>query len=99
MARPTRFPGRGRPAAPLDDSPGNARLPLAGRPAVAENSLRCERWWACNQGTGRLDQPHFCARRSRLALSRGVAEWIFALSEGLVGYSAADYDQLARLRW
>ena len=21
--------------------------------AVAENSLRCERWWACNQGTGR----------------------------------------------
>jgi deoxycytidylate deaminase len=43
--------------------------------------------------------PHFCARCSRLALSLGVAEWIFALSEGLVGYSAADYDQLARLRW
>ena len=36
-----------------DDSPGNARVPLAGRRAVAENSLRCERWWACNQGTGR----------------------------------------------
>ena len=47
----------------------------------------------------RLDEPHFCARCSRLALSLGVAEWIFALSEGLVGYSAADYDQLARLRW
>jgi hypothetical protein len=28
-----------------------------------------------------------------------VAEWIFALSEGLVGYSSADYDQVARLRW
>jgi hypothetical protein len=30
----------------------------------------------------RLQQPHFCARCSRLALSLGVAEWIFALSEG-----------------
>ena len=47
----------------------------------------------------RLDEPHFCARCSRLALSLGVAEWIFALSEGLVGYSSADYDQIARLRW
>jgi deoxycytidylate deaminase len=47
----------------------------------------------------RLDEPHFCARCSRLALSMGVSEWIFALSEGLVGYAAADYDQIARLRW
>jgi hypothetical protein len=28
-----------------------------------------------------------------------VAEWIFALSEGLVGYAAADYDKIAQLRW
>jgi deoxycytidylate deaminase len=47
----------------------------------------------------RLQEPHFCARCSRLALSLGVAEWIFALSEGLMGYSAADYDMLAQLRW
>src|SRR5580698_3175179 len=47
----------------------------------------------------RLDEPHFCARCSRLALSLGVAEWIFGLSEGLVGYSSADYDQAAQLRW
>lgn len=47
----------------------------------------------------RMDKPHFCARCSRLALSLGVAEWIFALSEGLVGYSSADYDQIAQLRW
>ncbi|HJY72381.1 MAG TPA: hypothetical protein VJ347_11425 [Streptosporangiaceae bacterium] len=47
----------------------------------------------------RLDEPHFCARCSRLALSLGVAEWIFALSEGLVGYDAADYDKIAQLRW
>jgi deoxycytidylate deaminase len=47
----------------------------------------------------RLAQPHFCARCSRLALSLGVAEWIFALSEGLVGYSSADYDRIAQLRW
>ncbi len=47
----------------------------------------------------RLDQPHFCARCSRLALSLGVREWIFALSEGLVGYSSADYDRIAQLRW
>jgi deoxycytidylate deaminase len=47
----------------------------------------------------RLEEPHFCSRCSRLALSLGVAEWIFALSEGLVGYSSADYDELAQLRW
>jgi deoxycytidylate deaminase len=47
----------------------------------------------------RLQEPHFCARCSRLALSLGVAEWIFALSDGLVGYSAADYDEIAQLRW
>jgi len=47
----------------------------------------------------RLEQPHFCARCSRLALSLGVAEWIFALSEGLAGYSSADYDRVAQLRW
>ena len=49
--------------------------------------------------SGRLDEPHFCARCSRLALSLGVAEWIFALSEGLVAYSSADYDQVSTLRW
>ena len=47
----------------------------------------------------RLEEPHFCARCSRLALSLGVAEWIFALSDGLAGYSAADYDKIAQLRW
>ena len=47
----------------------------------------------------RRDEPHFCARCSRLALSLGIAEWIFALSEGLVGYSSADYDKIAQLRW
>jgi deoxycytidylate deaminase len=47
----------------------------------------------------RLEDPHFCARCSRLALSLGVGEWIFAVSEGLVGYSAADYDSIAQLRW
>ena len=47
----------------------------------------------------RLQEPHFCARCSRLALSLGVAEWIFALSEGLVGYSAVDYDKVAQLKW
>ena len=46
----------------------------------------------------RLEEPHFCARCSRLALSLGVAEWIFASSEGLVGYSAAAYDKIAQLR-
>jgi hypothetical protein len=47
----------------------------------------------------RLEDPHFCARCSRLALSLGLGEWIFALTDGLVGYSAADYDQIAQLRW
>lgn len=47
----------------------------------------------------RLDEPHFCARCSRLALSLGVQGWVFALSEGLVGYSAADYDRIAQLLW
>jgi len=47
----------------------------------------------------RLEDPHFCARCSRLALSLGVTDWIFALSDGLVGYSAADYDEIAKLRW
>jgi hypothetical protein len=28
-----------------------------------------------------------------------VAEWIFALSDGLVGYSATDYDTISQLRW
>jgi len=47
----------------------------------------------------RQAEPHFCARCSRLALSLGVAQWIFALSDGLVGYSSADYDTIAALRW
>jgi deoxycytidylate deaminase len=47
----------------------------------------------------RLAEPHFCARCSRLALSLGVAQWIFALSEGLVGYSAVDFDVIAQLSW
>jgi len=47
----------------------------------------------------RLQEPHFCARCSRLALSLGISEWIFALSEGLVGYSSVDYDRIAQLRW
>jgi hypothetical protein len=47
----------------------------------------------------RLEKPHFCPRCSRLALSLGVAEWIFTLSEGLVGYSAADYDAISQLGW
>ena len=47
----------------------------------------------------RLERPHFCPRCSRLALSLGVSEWIFALSEGLVGYSAADYDAISQLGW
>ncbi len=46
----------------------------------------------------RLQQPHFCARCSRLALSLGVAEWIFALPEGLAEFSSADYDRVAQLR-
>jgi hypothetical protein len=47
----------------------------------------------------RLEKPHFCPRCSRLALSLGIAEWIFTLSEGLVGYSAADYDATSQLGW
>jgi deoxycytidylate deaminase len=47
----------------------------------------------------RLDEPHYCPRCSRLAMSLGVAEWIFALSDGLVGYAATDYDRVAQLRW
>jgi deoxycytidylate deaminase len=47
----------------------------------------------------RLAEPHFCARCARLALSLGVAEWIFALSDGLAGYSSADYDRVAQFRW
>jgi deoxycytidylate deaminase len=50
-------------------------------------------------GSVRLDEPHFCARCARLALSLGVTEWIFALSDGLVGYTAADYDAIAQLQW
>ncbi len=47
----------------------------------------------------RPDEPHFCARCSRLALSLGVREWIFALSDGPVGCSSVDYDRIAQLRW
>ena len=47
----------------------------------------------------RLEEPHFCARCSRLALSLGIAEWIFALSDGLVAYSAVDYDNISSLLW
>jgi deoxycytidylate deaminase len=47
----------------------------------------------------RLKEPHFCSRCSRLALSLGVVEWIFALSDGLAGYSSADYDRIAQLAW
>lgn len=47
----------------------------------------------------RLQEPHFCARCSRLALSLGVARWVFALKDGLVAYSAADYDSIALLSW
>ena len=47
----------------------------------------------------RLAEPHFCARCARLALSLGVVQWIFALSDGLAGYAAADYDRIAALRW
>jgi hypothetical protein len=45
-----------------------------------------------------LEMPHFCPRCSRLALSLGVAEWIVALPDSLVGYSSADYDAIAQLR-
>jgi hypothetical protein len=49
--------------------------------------------------SARLEMPHCCSRCSRLALSLGVAERIFALPDGLVGYSSADYDAIAQLRW
>ena len=35
----------------------------------------------------------------RAGLLCGVAEWIFAMSDGLVGYSSVDYDGIAQLRW
>jgi deoxycytidylate deaminase len=47
----------------------------------------------------RLDEPHYCSRCSRLAMSLGVDEWIFALTDGLVSYAATDYDEMAQLRW
>jgi hypothetical protein len=47
----------------------------------------------------RLAVPHLCARCGRLALSLSAAGWIFALPEGLAGYSSADYDTVAQLRW
>ncbi len=47
----------------------------------------------------RLQDPHFCGRCSRTALSLGVAEWIFALPDGLMSYSSADYDKIAQLSW
>ena len=47
----------------------------------------------------RLAEPHFCPRCARLALSLGVTQWIFALSDGLAGYSAVDYDTIAQLHW
>lgn len=47
----------------------------------------------------RTDEPHFCARCARLALSMGVAQWVFTSADGLVGYSAAAYDSIAQLSW
>lgn len=47
----------------------------------------------------RREEPFFCARCSALALSLDIKEWVFALSDGFVGYSAAAYDRTARLRW
>ena len=47
----------------------------------------------------RLGYSGFRARRNRLWLTLGVAEWIFAHSDGLVGYSATDYDTISQLRW
>jgi len=32
-------------------------------------------------------------------MSLGVTEWIFALSDGSVGYFSVDYDGVAQLRW
>jgi deoxycytidylate deaminase len=53
---------------------------------------------ALDEGVG-LHDPHYCPRCSRLAMSLGVGEWIFALTDGLVSYSATDYDEMAQLRW
>ena len=55
--------------------------------------------WLEADGSVRLEMPHFCPRCSHQALSLGVAEWIFALADGLVGYPAVDYDAIAQLRW
>jgi hypothetical protein len=49
--------------------------------------------------SGQLEMPHFCPRCSRLALSLGVAEWIVALPDSVAGWSSADYDAIAQLRW
>jgi hypothetical protein len=46
-------------------------------------------------GSVRLEMPAFCPRCSRLALSLGVAEWIFALPDGLVRYSSVDCDAIS----
>ena len=48
-------------------------------------------------GFVRAEDPHFCGRCSRLALSLGLSQWLFALADGMVGYSAADYDTIARV--
>jgi deoxycytidylate deaminase len=47
----------------------------------------------------RLDEPHFCPRCSRLALSLGVKEWVFASPDGLVAYTSVEYDRMAQLLW
>ncbi len=47
----------------------------------------------------RLNEPHFCPRCSRLALSLGVDEWVFPLSDGIVAYSSREYDAVAQLTW
>lgn len=46
----------------------------------------------------RREEPFFCARCSVLAMSLDIEEWVFPLPDGLVGYSAAEYDRVARLR-
>ncbi len=47
----------------------------------------------------RLNEPHFCARCSRLALSLGISEWVFPLSDGIVAYSSSEYDAVAQITW
>ena len=85
----------GSPPRRLDSGPPVARPPSGGSRRLArDHYIRLEA-----DDSVRLKEPHFCARCSRLALSLGVAEWIFALSAGLVGYSSADYDTIAQLRW